>query len=215
MAVIKIAYLGLPQDGAPAGFAAWNGHLCEMARGVVAASHGLCEIQVLLCGESPRQTAVYPGVSLHVLPTAGQSAAPQHAVSWELPDALADAQLVHLHETFSRWSELGLLIAKHQRKPVCLTQYGVVANSLIAQISLLDLADVVVCHSQAVAAGLRATVPIEIVPRAVDPACFGLIPGQPSVDRDPPADAIDYAMAGAGLLAVYRRLLAVRREAAA
>jgi hypothetical protein len=70
-------------------------------------------------------------------------AQPADALSWELPEALARASLVHLLHPFCRLGEMAMLLARLQCKPVCATAEAR-PNSLGAALDLLSLADAVV-----------------------------------------------------------------------
>ncbi len=65
-----------------------------------------------------------PGLSLRVLRAANRPLNPLDTTSWELPGAIADADLVHLHMPFTRSNELALIVAKQQHKPICVTDHG-------------------------------------------------------------------------------------------
>ena len=94
------------------------------ARGVAEASGGAYAVEIISFGEHPSRTVLYPDVTLRVLKAARRPSNPLDVVSWELPAAFADADLVHIHQAFTRCSEVGLLVAKQQGKPICVTDHG-------------------------------------------------------------------------------------------
>jgi hypothetical protein len=66
---------------------------------------------------------------------------PLDGLSWQLLPALADADLVHLFHPETRLGEVGLLLARLRRIPVCVTRYGEPSSKLFAELELLDLAE--------------------------------------------------------------------------
>ena len=93
------------------------------ARGVVEASRGAYAVEIISFGAQPSCEVLYPGVPLRVLKATRRPANPLDVVSWELPAAIADADFVHIHQAFTRCSEMGLLAAKQQCKPVCVSDH--------------------------------------------------------------------------------------------
>jgi len=218
----KIAYLGLFDSDKATGSPRGERHLLALARSVVAGSAGNVRVELLSCGPAAECRPLCPGVVKRVLRWAGRPRTPWDASSWELPAALADASLVHLHDGFSRECEIGLLVAKQQRTPVCISEYGLIGHWLSIELGLHALADMVICHSASVAAPWRGVAPVEVVSGHVNPYWFGVASEWPRTIPVPPADRadesppdVDYVTLGAQLSAIYRRLLARQQEAAA
>ena len=217
-----IAYLGLLDGDEACGDARGEEHLTRLAESVAAAYSEECRIELISCGKSPRIELLRPGVWRRVLPLAGNPRTPWDACSWELPSALIDADVVHLHDAYSRTSELALLIAKQQRKVVCLTDYGVAANWLTIELELAKLADVVVCHSMEVARKLAGWKNVEFLPADIELAWFGIPAEWPSphfVSSTRPQGVavphVDYPSLGRELQAIYAQALAGPQEVAA
>jgi hypothetical protein len=218
----KIVYLGLLDGDRATGAPRGERHLSSLARGVVAASHGRLSVELLSCGPVAECRTICPGVVRRVLPWASHPRTAWDASSWEIPAALADMALLHLHDGFSRACEFGLLVAKQCRKPVCVTEYGLSGHWLSNELALGELADTLICHSPAVAGSLRAGVPVKVVSGNVNPYWFGvaaqwpigtpLPPAGPDDERPP---VVDYATLGGELSAIYWRLLPQLQEAAA
>jgi hypothetical protein len=95
-------------------------------------------VEVLAFGPTGRRQELGPGLGLRVLP------ATEVGLSWELPEALAECDLVHLLDPFSRAGEMAMLLAKLQGKPVCASHDGSIPDGLGAALDLLALADAVV-----------------------------------------------------------------------
>lgn len=217
----KIAYLGLLDGDQAYGDARGLRHLERLAAGVAAAAAQACDIELISCGQQPGLRQLQSGVTWRILPESGWPRTPWDACSWELPAALRSADIVHLHDNYSRTCELALLIARQQRKAVCLTDYGVTANWLTIELELNKLADVVICHDRSVAEQASAVNTVELLPAPIDLNWFG-VPAEwpspcfvPSTRPRAPTPEFDYAWLGRELNAIYRGLLAVSEEAAA
>jgi glycosyltransferase involved in cell wall biosynthesis len=144
----------------------------NLAAGVVEASGGTCAIDLISYGPEPLEREVRPGVTLRVLRAANQPAERTNVASWDLPAAIAGADLVHIHSAFNRAGELALLAAKQQRKPVCITDHGSQASTIGRNLASLDLADQVVAYSDFGASLLWTKSPIAIIKGGVDAAYF-------------------------------------------
>ncbi|MEO6809110.1 MAG: glycosyltransferase family 4 protein, partial [Isosphaeraceae bacterium] len=156
----------------------------NLARGVVASSRGRYAVDLISFGDAPRQLPLAPGITLRVLPVAHKPANAVDVVSWDLPRALADADLVHIHQAYTRCSEVGLLIAKQQRKPVCITDHGGFSSPLGLEIGSLDLADRIIAYSDFGASLYPKTrTPITVIKGGVDADLFTPPPEPQSRDR--------------------------------
>jgi len=155
----------------------------NLARGVVEGSQGVCEVELISFGASSFHRQLYPGVTLRVLKAAGPPRNPLDVVSWDLPTAIADADLVHIHQAYTRCSEMGLLVAKQQRKPICITDHGGSTSPLGGQVGSLELADRIICYSQFGASLYRSRTPIIVIKGGVDAAHFTLPTNRPPRDR--------------------------------
>src|SRR5258708_1535873 len=88
----------------------------NLANWVVAGSGGRYEVELISFSNAPCRRKVGPGVSLRILTATGRPKNPLDVVSWELPEAIADSDLVHIHQAYTRCSEVGLLVAEQQGK---------------------------------------------------------------------------------------------------
>ncbi|HWB10473.1 MAG TPA: hypothetical protein VG826_14690 [Pirellulales bacterium] len=219
---MKIAWLGLlDSDDATASTRAQD-HLVRLARHVVLASRHAWSIDVISCGRNPGCRALGAGVERVVLPVAGSPRTFWDRVSWALPAALSAADLVHLHDGFSRSCEVGLLIARQARKPICMTEWGVEGYWLSTELALRELADVVVCHDVAVANSLVSAKRVELATLGIDVRRIGVPAAWPqnhcldaeSLGTAMPTDD-EYAAAGNTLYGTYRGLVDRVRRAAA
>src|SRR6516225_9269186 len=83
----------------------------NLARGIVEASGGGYQVEVISYGAAAHRQAVHPGVTFRLLPAVNRANL-LRLVSADLPAAVAEADLVHIHQAAMRASELALLIAK-------------------------------------------------------------------------------------------------------
>jgi glycosyltransferase involved in cell wall biosynthesis len=157
----------------------------NLARGVVAASGGDYAVELISFGAAPLRRELAPGVGLRVLPMAGRPAHPLDVLSWELPAAIAGADLLHIHQVHTRCSEVGLLVARARRLPVCLTDHGGVSSDLGAELGAWDLVDRVVCQSDFGRSLYRTSAPTVVIKGGVDGGPFTPPPpgGRPPRDR--------------------------------
>jgi glycosyltransferase involved in cell wall biosynthesis len=156
----------------------------NLARGVAAAPGSPLRVEIISFGREPHRQALGPGVDLRVLPLAGRPAHPLDAASWDLPDAVAGASLLHIHQPFTRCGELGLLVARAERIPVCITDHGGDSSPLGREAGLLDLVDRVVAYSDFGASFTPGHPRVSVVKGGVDTDLF-----RPPADR-PPRDRV-------------------------
>jgi hypothetical protein len=117
--------------------------LLDLARGVVHHGGEAYTVEMIAFGPTGWEQEVADGVRLRVLPIAYRDGHPLDVLSWDLPLALARADVIHIHQANTRTGEMGLLLAKLHRKPVCLSVQGR-AGGLGASIDFSDLADCLV-----------------------------------------------------------------------
>jgi glycosyltransferase involved in cell wall biosynthesis len=159
----------------------------NLALGVVHASRGACEVELISYGDAPLRRPWYPGVTLRVLKADNRPANPLDVVSWELPAAIADAELVHFHTVYARSCELGVLIARQQGKPICMTDHGGYSSDLGMTLGFLELADRITAYSEfgaSMFAGKTQT-PVVLIKGGVDADRFAPPPpgARPARDR--------------------------------
>ena len=154
----------------------------NLATGIVEASGGSCTVELISYGETSEQRTLRPGVTLRVLQIANRPGDRTNVASWELPAALADADLVHIHSPFTRSSELGILAAKQQHKPLCMTDHGGTASTIGLNLGSLELADRIIAYSDFGASLYWTKTPITIVKGGVDASAFS--PAPRPTDRD-------------------------------
>ncbi len=154
----------------------------NLARGVVESSGGADSVKLISFGPAARSYEIRPGLTVQVLQAARPPLNSLDVVSWDLPAALVDADLVHIHQAYTRCSEMALLVAGQQGKPIVVTDHGGTTSSLGTSVGALELADQIVAYSEFGAALYRTRTPITIVKGGVDGSHF--CPSPTPVERD-------------------------------
>ena len=159
----------------------------NLAMGVVHASRGACQVELISYGDASFRKPLCAGVTLRVLRADNRPKQSFDVVSWELPAAIADADLVHFHQIYTRSCEMGLLLAKQQHKPICVSDHGGHSSDLGMNLGFLELADRIVAYSEFGVSlfGSKTRTPITLIKGGVDGERFSPPePGQrPRRDR--------------------------------
>lgn len=143
-----------------------------LAAGVSEASQGSCVIDLISYGPRAFRRELSPGVSLRILPTSGGPEHPLDAISWEIPQAVTEFDLIHAHQIFTRSTELVALCARQRGIPLVFTDHGGTSSELGHQAELLELADRLICQSDFAASHLKCRRPIDVVKGGVDTRFF-------------------------------------------
>ena len=160
----------------------------NLAKGVVLASGGTVEVEIVSYGARSLQRELSPGVSLRVLEAANRPRNPLDVVSWELPEAVAGADLVHIHMIYTRCNEMGLLVAKQQRKPVVMTDHGGKSSTVGEELGSFELADRIVAYSEFGASLYPSKTAVTVIKGGVDSDYF--TPAEPG--QQPQRDRVLY-----------------------
>ena len=172
MSARKIAYLSPLYFDAGCYVGGGERFPLNLAKGVAASSGGRYEVELISFSSESTLRPIAPGVSLRLLTAARRPRNPLDVVSWEIPEALAGADLVHIHQAYTRCSEVGLLAAKQLRKPVCVTDHGGASSPLVKQLGLLDIVDQVIAYSDFGASLYHTSTPIAVIKGGVDADAF-------------------------------------------
>jgi glycosyltransferase involved in cell wall biosynthesis len=151
----------------------------NLARGLVRAARGRCQVRLISFGDSARREVLEPGLTLQILDVQPPPAQPLDVASWHVPAAIADSDIVHIHQAFTRSSEVALLAARQQQKLTCITDHGGHSSTVGAQVGSIELADRVICYSNFGASLFHTQVPIEVIKGGVDETFFTPGPGRP------------------------------------
>jgi glycosyltransferase involved in cell wall biosynthesis len=161
----------------------------NLAAGIVHASGGACQVELISYGEQSFRQTLRPGVTLRVLRIDSRSSLRLNLLSWELPEAIADADLVHFHTLWAMSTELGMVLARQQGKPICATDHGGYSSVVGRNLGMLELADRVVANSRFGASLIQTQrTPIEVILGGVDGDRF--TPPEPGTR--PPRDRVLY-----------------------
>jgi glycosyltransferase involved in cell wall biosynthesis len=144
----------------------------NMAMGVAESTGGRYHVEILSYGPQPFRKVLHPGVTLRVMQLARPAASALDSTSWEVLDAIASADLVHIMQAFTRSSDIGYLVAKLNRKPICVTDLGGTSSTIGVQFGSLELADRVVCYSDFGATLLKTGTPVVTIKGGVDARKF-------------------------------------------
>ncbi len=183
MTTRKVAYLTPLYFDSASYVGGGERYALNLARGVVGATQGRYAVTLISYGAEPFERDLAPGVRLLVLRVARTPANPLDSVSWDLPAAIADFDLVHLHMAFTRSGEVGLLAAKQQGKPVVVSDHGGWSSWLGQSVGHLELADRIVAYSDFGARLFRTTTPIVVIKGGVDDERFVPPAARPPRDR--------------------------------
>lgn len=155
----------------------------NLALGVVGASGGRIRAELISYGAKSYAREIRPGVSVRILQVARKPDHPLDPVSWQLPGALADADLVHIQQLYTRSTEMAILVAKQLRKPVVVTDHGAFSSSLGTSLGLYELVDHVMAYSDFGASLYPKGKPIAVIKGGVDASDFVLPEVRPARDR--------------------------------
>jgi glycosyltransferase involved in cell wall biosynthesis len=186
LALKKIAYLTPLYFDAKSCLGGGERYPLNLATGVILASGGECQVELISYGESSFRKSLGRGMTLRVLRADNRPERILDVVSWELPEAIADADLVHFHTLYARSCEMGLLLAKQQRKPICVTDHGGHSSNLGMNLGFLELADRIIAYSEFGASFFRSKTrtPITIIKGGVDAGSFTPSPPGQRSPRD-------------------------------
>jgi glycosyltransferase involved in cell wall biosynthesis len=144
----------------------------NLSRGIVESSRGRHSVEILSFGPTSRAYSLGPGLGVRVLAAARKPLNWLDVVSWELPSAIAEADLVHVHQAYTRCSEMAYLVAKQQGKPIVVTDHGGATSTLGTSVGCLELVDHIIANSEFGAALYQTSRPITVVKGGVDGVRF-------------------------------------------
>jgi glycosyltransferase involved in cell wall biosynthesis len=156
-------------------------YVLNLARAVALAADDI-HVDVISYGPAAAATQVAQGVTLKLLRAANAPPEALDTTSWEIPEAIRDVDVVHLHQAFTQSSEFGLAAAKLLRKPVCMSDQGGQSSRLGQSLGSLELADRIICYSDFGASLFRTRTKVDLVRGGVDEQFFS--PSETPVQRD-------------------------------
>ena len=146
-------------------------NVCKAAN-LYGADRVVCRIVSVSSKETGRRSI--EGTETTILPPAGKHFEPFVSVSAHLADALADSDVVHIHQPFSRAGEIALVTARLLRKVVIVTDHGMEGSKTMRRLKGIDLADLLLCVSEFSANLMRRETqrPIKVLTGPVDTKTF-------------------------------------------
>ena len=145
--MIRIAYLTPMYFGDESYVGGGERFPLNLAKGVAAAGGADCEVELLSYGTKSARRTVAPGVTLRIMKCGPQPQNGLDHVSWELLDAVAKADLLHVHQVYTRGSELAYAVGKLFHKPICASDHGGSSSPLGKQFGAINLIDRIICYS--------------------------------------------------------------------
>ena len=121
-------------------------------------------------------------LELRVLPVVAPTGNPLDSVSGDIIEALEDVDLVHVHQAFTRSSQVSILAAKFLGLPVCVSDHGGRTNHLDRVAPYMDMVDLFLSYSRCGQARISTARPSVLVPGGVDTDEF--TPGQVPAARE-------------------------------
>jgi glycosyltransferase involved in cell wall biosynthesis len=143
----------------------------NLARGLLA-TDPYVHVDVIGVGAASRVMSLQPRLDVHVLPLTLPGVDPLDHLSSSLGNALESADLVHIHQAFTRSSQVAILIAKLLGAPIALTDHGATTNQVARAVDYLSLVDLFVLQSQFAAGQLGVDGPQVTIPGGVDDRFF-------------------------------------------
>ena len=146
----------------------------NLSRGIVESTGGAYTVEIISFGPRSRVVPLAPGLTMRVLQAARPPQHPLDVVSWELPSALIDADLVHIHQAYTRCTEMAILVAKQQGKPIVVTDHGGPSSMLGNSVGCLEMVDHIISYSNFGKAAYKTSTstPITVVKGGVDATMF-------------------------------------------
>ena len=104
------------------------------------------------------------------------------ALGWSLIDAVADADVVHVHQVFTHFGEVAAVAARVYGRALCITDHGGTTSTAGRRLGLIDLAGAAIAYSRFGAAALGRSSNILVIEGGVDAQFF--CPAEPAPVRD-------------------------------
>jgi glycosyltransferase involved in cell wall biosynthesis len=144
----------------------------NLARGLVRVSGGDVEVELIAPANEPGRERIEDGVWLRGYQSHSTQAGYGESVSWDLVEACIAADVVHVHQVFTRLGEAAVLAARAARRPLCVTDHGGPTSSMGRKLGLAELADAIVAYSRYGAAAVGARKPVSLIEGGVDTSFY-------------------------------------------
>jgi glycosyltransferase involved in cell wall biosynthesis len=167
----RVAYVTPLHFGPGAYFGGGERYPLNLARGILAADPR-AHVDLVAVGAPARVESLQPRLDVHVLEVTLPGRGEFDHVASSLVDVLEDADLVHIHQAFTRPSQVALAISKFLNKPVTLTDHGAMTNTVEQTSRYLKLVDLMIFQSQFAADQIATDGARMIIPGGVDDRFF-------------------------------------------
>jgi glycosyltransferase involved in cell wall biosynthesis len=144
----------------------------NLARGLVRAAPGELSVEIVAPAQEPIEQELDPGVSLRGITVHPAGAAYGEGVAWELADIVSRADVVHVHQVFTRFGEAAALAARVFDRRLCITDHGGMTSPVGRRLGLVDLADATVAYSRFGASVLGPSPKVTVIEGGVDAGFF-------------------------------------------
>lgn len=156
--------------------------MLNMAKAVAFAGGDDVCVEVISPAHEATARPLGPGVSLRGVPVGPPGAPYGEGVSWDLVEALVGADLIHIHQVFTRMGEAAALTGRMLGRPVCITDHGDTTRVVGKRLGLVDMVDAAIAYSRCGAAALGNSPNVTVIEGGVDADFFHPTP-QPERDR--------------------------------
>jgi glycosyltransferase involved in cell wall biosynthesis len=140
----------------------------NLARGLVRISGGDVEVELIAPAREPRRERIEDGVWLRGYRPQTPHGGYGNGLSWDLVEACVAADIVHVHQVFTRLGESAVLAARAARRPVCVTDHGGPSSNSGRKLGLAELADAVVVYSRYGASAFSGDKEVSLIEGGVD-----------------------------------------------
>jgi glycosyltransferase involved in cell wall biosynthesis len=148
----------------------------NLARGLVRVSAGEVEVELIAPARTPGRERIENGLWVRGYQPQSPTAGYGDALSWDLVEACVAADVVHVHQVFTRLGEAAVLAARAARRPLCVTDHGGSTSTVGRKLGLAELADAIVAYSRYGAAAVGSRKPVLVIEGGVDTGFFSPAP---------------------------------------
>ncbi|MBV8527335.1 MAG: glycosyltransferase family 4 protein [Candidatus Dormibacteraeota bacterium] len=143
-----------------------------MAKAVAFAGGDGVTVEIISPAPQAAVRSLGPGVTLRGVPMSPAGAAYGEGVSWEFVAALESADLIHVHQVFTRMGEAAAIAGRMRGVPVCITDHGGGTRTVGRRLGLVDMVDAAIAYSRCGATALGDSANVTVIEGGVDAEFF-------------------------------------------